>query len=193
MNEEIWKDVPNYEGHYSCSNLGNLKSIKNGVDRPLSTRSKNNSGYFTCSLVKDGKSKKLGIHVVVAISFLGDQTHLKKHVNHKNKIKTDNRVENLEWVSVSENIVHSRNNGAKGKKFTIKDCIEMIKLSHNGMPTKDIAIKYNTSRHAVSALFTGLKWPSHKYPEIAEAKKKWPPRLRHIKHNKDLPCLRKIE
>ena len=62
------------------------------------------AGYQFVCLVVDGGRLQRYVHRLVAIAFLDDQ---KEYVNHKNGIKTDNRVENLEWVTPTENMVHS--------------------------------------------------------------------------------------
>lgn len=114
MQEEIWKDVPNYEGLYQVSNLGNVKSLQryvicNGGNRfkkeIILKPGKDNYGYYIVSLHKKCISRTFSIHKLVAITFLNnkpDKTN-KIVVDHINNIRTDNRIENLQLISHREN------------------------------------------------------------------------------------------
>lgn len=64
-------------------------------------------GYYRVLLYKDGSKKWLTINKLVAEAFLSKEPH-HEEINHKNGIKTDNRVENLEWVTHAENMAHAR-------------------------------------------------------------------------------------
>lgn len=109
MQEEIWKDVVGYEGLYQVSSFGNAKSYKS--DKPIIlSPTKNNNGYLLVGLYKNGCQKKLLIHRLVAEAFILNLEN-KPQVNHINGVKSDNRVENLEWSTASENQKHSRRIG----------------------------------------------------------------------------------
>ena len=97
---EIWKKVPikDFEKLYEVSNDGNIRSIKRGE---LLKPKKSKVGYLRVTLSNCGKHKTFSIHRLVALAFL-DNPQDKPTVNHKNEIKTDNRVENLEWATVLE-------------------------------------------------------------------------------------------
>lgn len=114
--EEIWKDVPGYEGRYMVSNFGRIKSIKvwNGnkylkkydnCDRVLIPCDGRN-GYFYVSLC----GRKHTVHRLVANAFIQNPQN-KTQVNHIDGNKKNNRVENLEWCTNRENALHARKHG----------------------------------------------------------------------------------
>lgn len=119
---EIWKEIANYDGKYEVSNNGN---VRNSKTKKLLKPSDNSFGYYKVCLSKNGKITTHRVHRLVAETFLNNPDELPQ-VNHINGIKTDNRVENLEWVSIKDNIIHSFANGLnKSRKSVI--CIETNK------------------------------------------------------------------
>lgn len=98
MDKEIWKDIPNYEGIYQVSNLGNVKNkTKN---RKLHLRK---DGYLDIPLCKNGKTKYYLVHRLVAMAFINNPNNYKE-VNHKDENKQNNNVNNLEWCDRLYNI-----------------------------------------------------------------------------------------
>lgn len=110
--QEVWKDIPGHEG-YQASTLGRIRSIPREIKYDGGWVSKKNGrvlspspyrgGYLHLTLGRNGRNKK--VHRLVALTFLPNPNKLPE-VNHKNFIKTDNRLENLEWVSSKQNIAH---------------------------------------------------------------------------------------
>jgi hypothetical protein len=100
---EIWNEIKGYEGIYSVSNYGNVRNDKTGI---ILKQELNWGGYNRVSLCLKGKYKRISVHRLVADHFL-ENTNNVEQVNHINGIKADNKATNLEWVSASENILHS--------------------------------------------------------------------------------------
>lgn len=98
-NMEVFKDIKGYPG-YQISNLGRIWSSKsNKYLSPVP----NNIGYLQIKMIAaNGKRKNELVHRLVALMFI-DNPQGKPEVNHINHQKNDNRVENLEWVTKSEN------------------------------------------------------------------------------------------
>lgn len=101
---EIWKPVKDYEDLYFISSAGRIKNRKEKILNPPLSK----WGYKTVVLNKWGNKKSLSIHRLVAIAFIKNIEN-KKCVNHKDFNRTNNNVENLEWVTHSENTLHCVN------------------------------------------------------------------------------------
>lgn len=102
---EIWKDVPGYGGLYQISDFGRCKSIRSGkLLKALSGRC-GHKNYVFC--VKR-KMKSNQVHRLVMLSFVGPSN---LHVNHKNGIPNDNRLSNLEYVTIRDNAIHYTGTG----------------------------------------------------------------------------------
>lgn len=160
---EIWKDISGYENVYLASNLGRIKSLPKKTrkgERVLSPIKGVN--YFTVDLVKDKKVKKYLVHRLIAETFIGNLEN-KPQVNHINGIKTDNRIENLEWVTRSENQLHSiraglrTTNGIKNSQCKLSEKEVLIILNDN-RKYKYIAEQYNTSIPTISDIKRGYSW-----------------------------------
>lgn len=117
MNEvEVWREVKEFAGKYEVSNFGRVRSLDyrhTGQARVLRP-SMSTDGYLLVDIFKDGKKTRKFVHRVVAEAFIENPSNLTQ-VNHRNEIKEDNRVENLEWISQKDNINYGTGNERRSK------------------------------------------------------------------------------
>jgi len=109
---EIWKVVPGYEGRYEVSDQGRVRNALGRVLKP----NRMSHGYVCVHLYAGGKRSRAvkTIHQLVAQTFIPNPSSCRE-VNHKNFIRTDNRVDNLEWVTRKENVAHAVAAGRRSK------------------------------------------------------------------------------
>lgn len=121
---EIWKSIPGHE-KYEASNLGRIRSSwnKRGNGVVVLKANPNAKGYLCVAL----RGKTSRVHQLVMLAFHGLRGDLV--VNHKNGIKADNRLENLEYVTQSENLKHAYKLGLKKRDYPRGDKSYLAKLS----------------------------------------------------------------
>ena len=107
---EKWRDIPGYEGFYQVSDLGNIRSIRFNKIRNM--KSWDSHGYRAVELCMNNNRYTVGIHRLVALTFIPNPEN-KPEVNHKDRNKSNNNVENLEWVTQSENVAHAYRHGVE--------------------------------------------------------------------------------
>lgn len=165
---EIWKEVKGYENLYEVSNLGNVKSLNyNGTKKErILKKMINKYGYEKISLCNKGNVKNKVIHQLVADAFLINLEN-KNQVNHINGIKTDNRVENLEWNTAYENTNHSiykLNNkpyGVNQRKIDTNEIQKIKEMYKNGSTLKEISNIYNVSISTISLIKNNKRYANH--------------------------------
>ena len=149
MAEEIWRDIPEIPTH-QVSNMGNLRSknrlsiVKDarrlgiyarrlkGKNLRLNKSYRNDRQAYVLAHVND---KPYSVHRLVAKAFLAEEHFEGAQINHKNGNKHDNRVENLEWVTASQNELHSyerlgKKTWNKGKRYNHQKATEARKRNH---------------------------------------------------------------
>lgn len=161
---EIWKDIEGWEGFYQVSNLGKVKSLPKkspGANTTKVSFLKNQikNGYNSVVLSRNGKGKHFLLHRLIAKAFIPNPEN-KKCVNHKNGIRMDNRLENLEWVTHSENSKHgfvSNKRKNQNRKLTEEQVFEIKKELKNYKhgDCKILAKKFNVSKYIISLIKVG--------------------------------------
>ena len=167
MKKEIWKQVRWYKNCYLVSSLGKIKRIGKGQGVVLGRILKqypDKDGYKTVVLTKNCIQRMKKVHHLVLQSFVAEKRK-GRQTNHKNGIKSDNRAENLEWVTGKENIQHSYENGfhPRGEdhwasKLKNHQVLEIRKRTKAGEVHQDIANFFGICRQLVSEIGQGKRW-----------------------------------
>lgn len=126
--EEIWKDIPGYEGLYQVSSLGKVRRLhryksadKQEIRINIRKLTLVRNGYYRVILSKNNVTKWFSVHRLVALAFIPNPDNLPM-VNHKDEVKTNNFVQNLEWCDASYNINygHAREKISRTHKALLK-------------------------------------------------------------------------
>ena len=146
LNKEVecWLTVTNYEGYYEVSNLGRVKSLDRIVNNNYKSKNfkegrilKNRytgKGYDVCVLQKEGLKENKSVHRLVCETYKNNLNYKNLQVNHMNGDKKDNRIENLEWVTCKENIVH---------------CYKVLNIKKNSDHMKTPIIQYDINNKEI--------------------------------------------
>ena len=159
--EEIWKDVSKWESLYQVSNFGRVKSKRtNKILKPFLVR----NGYHTVSLCNNGYQQNVLVHRLVCIAFIGDQDRL-DCVNHKDGVKTNNHVSNLEWSTYTQNNRHAVETGLKNQKgenhFNSKlndEAVKFIRENFKVISRKELAEKFKVTVSLIAMVQTYKIW-----------------------------------
>lgn len=172
IDNEEWRAIVGYEGYYEVSSLGRIKSLarttRHGhkLKEKIVNQSLNNSGYLGIGLFKNSRQEKFLTHRLVAQAFIGPRPD-GKQINHKNGAKGDNSAVNLEYVTPSENQMHSYASGLQTpivgvnhykNKLSEGSVLLAIQMSKEGFTDRQIGEKFGVCRQAIYDIRTGRNW-----------------------------------
>ena len=174
--EEIWKDIIGYEGQYQVSNLGRVKSLprtrdtrysgikwyKEKILKPKICTTK----YLSVGLCVDSKYKWALIHRLVAQAFIDNPNRLPQ-VNHKDGVKSNNIVYNLEWCTSKENIKHAYDinlspigENKVNSKLTNED-VTKIKELKGIYSQRELARMFGVTKGVIYSIHHNITWKRH--------------------------------
>lgn len=163
-----WRSIPGWP-EYEVSENGEVRRIKshNGIDlcRALKPTLNKKTGYFSVCLCRNYKTRRIDIHRLVALAFLGPQPSAQHVVAHNDGSRTNNRRSNLRWATQGENLadchshgtamVGSRNPMAKLDEIDVK-AIHRMKAA--GIPRRVIAAGYGIHKRRVFSILSRASW-----------------------------------
>jgi len=164
---ERWEQIDEYEDWYEISDFGRVKRVKAArgtyIGRILKP-SINSNGYSQVKLCKNGKEHSVKAHVLVTNAFIGPCPDGMER-NHMDGDKTNNRLDNLEYVTPSENVTHAfvtglaQHRGEKhsSSKLTESNVHEIRRLSCEELQ-ESMAKRFGVSSQSISAVVTGITW-----------------------------------
>lgn len=174
---ENWKDVIGYEGLYQVSDFGKVKRLNYNYYTPFSghkiipskiVKGANKNGYKQIALFKEGIRELVFIHRLVALCFI-DNPENKPFINHKDSSRSNNKIDNLEWVTPKENSIHAHNSGkfimprgekSGSTKLKTED-VNYIKTNPDKLTQKELATKFSISQGGVSKIKNNKNWKFH--------------------------------
>lgn len=168
---EEWKDIEGFEGIYQVSNRGRVKRIvgsKRAVPGQILRPFHDKAGYLRVDLFRDGKRTGKLVHRLVLEEHVGSAPSPKHEGNHKSGGRDDNCVENLEWVTRSENMRHAydvlgfeaaRGEASSNASLTRREVIEIRKLWPTGKYLqRELAEMFGVTHQTISRIVRRETW-----------------------------------
>lgn len=160
----IWVSINGYEGRYEVNRLGQIRNTKTAY---ILKPSKDNYGYSILTIRINGKKKTHKVHRLIAMTFIPN-IYNKPQINHKNGIKADNRIDNLEWCTNRENTIHAIKTGLRkvlsgDKSPSAKLNKEQVMAIRHKYATglyyqRELAKEYGVSRGAINSIMRFTTW-----------------------------------
>lgn len=144
--QEVWKPIKGFEGIYEVSSLGNVRNANGRMRKPFMIP----KGYLMIDLFHNCKRTHARVNRLVAEAFIPNPDN-KLEVNHKNGNKTDNRAENLEWSTKSENMVHAYRSGLQSKGLHPIQKVRCLEDGKVYSTAGEAARAYGIVAHAVTS------------------------------------------
>ena len=177
VGEEVWLPVIGYDGLYEVSSWGKVKSLRRktlGIwgggkmsNGKLLKQTISKFGYIRITLSKNGKPIQFSVHRIVAKAFIENPKEL-PCINHKDSNRTNNHIENLEWVTYKENSHHAavnnrfyvlRGEDSKIAKLTNKDILQIRKeYEKNKVGFMKLGKKYGVDTTTIRSVIHGETW-----------------------------------
>lgn len=166
----MWKPIENYNSLYEVNEKGEIRSLYHWNGHKYEKRKKpyilkqtnTTTGYKKVELAKDGKKKSLRVHRLVATAFIPNPMN-KPYINHIDGNRINNCVENLEWCTQHENVVHAYETGLNKISHITKE--ELQKYVENGLTFHQIMKKEHISVKRLQNYYKiyGVRNLSNKY------------------------------
>jgi len=164
---ESWKEVVGYEGWYEISDLGRTKRIKAATNTYAGRILKpglDGDGYHKVSLSKAGDIRSVKVHKMVITAFIGPRPE-GKQINHIDGDKSNNRLDNLEYVTQSENMLHAYKIGLESQrgeknnysKLTEENVHEIRRLVGEESQ-KSMAKRFGVAQETINGVVKGRNW-----------------------------------
>ena len=165
--EEVWRDIPGYEGRYQASSFGRIRTVAHYVrcgkdgngQRLVAPRvlrpGKYSTGHLSVTLGSERKSRS--VHSLVALTFLGPRPE-GMEVCHNDNNPRNNRVDNLRYDTRQKNVLDAYNFSGKLKKLTTEDVHEIRRRLSDGEMCKDIAKDYDVNASTISGIKNGREF-----------------------------------
>jgi hypothetical protein len=135
---EVWTTIGEFE-NYEVSSFGNVRNKKTGrILKPA-----NKGGYLSVGLSSLSKKKTVAVHRLVALTFLENPEN-KAHVNHKDKNRSNNNINNLEWCSPAENNIHK--------------CLTLDQKTNQNLKVWRVDINSNDKMQLYNSIYDASKW-----------------------------------